>query len=93
MLAAHQHQIARLNTLTEELVKALQSFQATITPNPQPPPAAALPSGVPAAAAAASGPRLALPEKYDGSPAKCFSLQEEKVTWKKSLTQYQVLSR
>ncbi|KAL0147107.1 hypothetical protein M9458_057631 [Cirrhinus mrigala] len=66
VLAAHQQQLTRLTTLTEELVKTLQSLQLP-TPTPQ-----AMPPSPPIAS-----PRLAYPEKFDGTPAKCkgFLLQ------------------
>ncbi|KAI2660671.1 Transposon Tf2-6 polyprotein [Labeo rohita] len=72
-LLAHQQQLDRLTNLTGQLVQALQGLQlsppATPPPAPTPPP--------PAAQAVAAGPRLAFPEKFDGTPAKCkgFLLQ------------------
>ncbi|KAL0152007.1 hypothetical protein M9458_052725 [Cirrhinus mrigala] len=75
VLAAHQQQLARLTTLTEEMVKTLHSLQSTAvataqtttTPTPQ---AAFAPSSV-------ASPRLAYPDKFDGNPARCkgFLLQ------------------
>ncbi|MGL5934527.1 MAG: DUF4939 domain-containing protein, partial [Cetobacterium sp.] len=76
MLATHQHQLTHLTTLTEELVRTLQALHAPASPSPPqqaPPPPAALST----AAAPSAGPRLAFPEKFDGTPAKCkgFLLQ------------------
>ncbi|KAL0156949.1 hypothetical protein M9458_048195 [Cirrhinus mrigala] len=71
-LMAHQHQLDRLTDLTGQLVQALQGLQ--LTPPTTPPPAITPPSG---AQAFAASPRLAFPEKFDESPAKCkgFLLQ------------------
>ncbi|KAL0188510.1 hypothetical protein M9458_015609, partial [Cirrhinus mrigala] len=71
-LAMHREQLDRLTDLTGQLVSALQGLQ--LTPPPATPPATAPPSGVPQAAAS---PRLAFPEKFDGTAAKCkgFLLQ------------------
>ncbi|KAI2653726.1 Transposon Tf2-9 polyprotein [Labeo rohita] len=71
-LAAHHHQLTRLTTLTEELVKTLQSLQ--IMPSAPAPMAATAPAP-PAISSAASSPatispRLAFPEKFDRDPAK-----------------------
>ncbi len=71
----HQQQLARLSTLTEELVRALQGLsvssheaaaqqvpiRSSFTPAQTPP----------------ISPRLAFPEKFDGEPARCkgFLLQ------------------
>ncbi|KAI2668864.1 Transposon Tf2-6 polyprotein [Labeo rohita] len=75
-LLAHQHQLDRLTDLTGQLVQALQGLQLTppSTPPPAAPPVSTPPSGTQAFAAS---PRLAFPEKFDGSPAKCkgFLLQ------------------
>ncbi|KAL0176817.1 hypothetical protein M9458_029147, partial [Cirrhinus mrigala] len=57
ILAAHQQQLARLTTLTEEMVKTLHSLHL---PSPQ---TALLTPPV-------ASPRLAYPEKFDGTPAK-----------------------
>ncbi|KAL0164219.1 hypothetical protein M9458_039972, partial [Cirrhinus mrigala] len=71
-LFAHQQQLDRLTDLTAQLVRALQGLQLT-TP-PVSPPAAPLP---PAAQSVSASPRLAFPEKFDGTPTKCkgFLLQ------------------
>ncbi|KAL0168962.1 hypothetical protein M9458_037184, partial [Cirrhinus mrigala] len=71
-LAMHRQQLDRLTDLTGQLVSALQGLQ--LTPPPAAPPATAPPLGVPQAAAS---PRLAFPEKFDGTAAKCkgFLLQ------------------
>ncbi|KAL0185425.1 hypothetical protein M9458_021122, partial [Cirrhinus mrigala] len=65
VLATHQQQLAHLTALTEEMVKTLRSLQ--------------LPSAetAPSPAAPVASPRLAYPDKFDGSPAKCkgFLLQ------------------
>ncbi|KAL0174051.1 hypothetical protein M9458_030019 [Cirrhinus mrigala] len=72
-LLAHQQQLDRLTNLTGQLVQALQGLQlsppATPPPAPTPPP--------PAVQAVTTSPRLAFPEKFDGTPTKCkgFLLQ------------------
>ncbi|KAI2656673.1 Retrotransposon-derived protein PEG10 [Labeo rohita] len=67
MLATHQQQLQRLTSLTEELVRTLQSLRVTeanVRPaEPPQPPAASNQS--------TTSPRLAFPEKFDGSPEKC----------------------
>ncbi len=75
MLTSHQQQLQRLTSITEELVRALQSLQ--LTPPPPHPPApepqpTSLNMNLPTA-----NPRLSFPEKFDGSPDKCkgFLLQ------------------
>jgi len=74
-LAVHQHQLNRLTSLTEELVKTLQGLRFNATEVATPPPAASVSQAF--TAAPAVNPRLALPEKFDGNPAKCkgFLLQ------------------
>ncbi|KAL0157403.1 hypothetical protein M9458_048649 [Cirrhinus mrigala] len=71
-LAVHQQQLDRLTDLTGQLVRALQGLQLTS-------PAAAPPATVPTPAVtpATASPRLAFPEKFDGTAAKCkgFLLQ------------------
>ncbi len=72
-LAVHHHQLARLTTLTEELVDALRSIRLS-TPDP----ALSQPSMNALAPPTSSiNPRLALPDKFDGNPMKCkgFLLQ------------------
>ncbi|KAL0190943.1 hypothetical protein M9458_013641, partial [Cirrhinus mrigala] len=68
----HQQQLEHLSALTEQLVRAVQGLQAA-TP-PVSPPASNPPA---AAAAVTASPRLAFPEKFDGTPSKCkgFLLQ------------------
>ncbi|KAI2648707.1 Transposon Tf2-6 polyprotein [Labeo rohita] len=76
-LSDHQQQLRHLTGLTEQLVQALQGLRVT-------PPAAAPPAAPPAATASPPGahaitasPRLAFPEKFDGTPTRCkgFLLQ------------------
>ncbi|KAL0168430.1 hypothetical protein M9458_036652 [Cirrhinus mrigala] len=72
-LALHQHQLAWLTTLTEELVKTLQNLTL-------PPPSVAAsttPVSPPTSQLASVSPRLAFPDKFDGNPTKCkgFLLQ------------------
>ncbi|KAL0148771.1 hypothetical protein M9458_055949 [Cirrhinus mrigala] len=71
-LLAHQQQLDRLTDLTAQLVRALQGLQLTALPVT--PPAATPP---PAVQSVSASPRLAFPEKFDGTPAKCkgFLLQ------------------
>ncbi len=75
VLASHQLQLQRLTTLTEELVKALQSMQGT-TPPVTPPAPAPLPARSTSSIQAVN-PRLSLPERFGGTPDKCkgFLLQ------------------
>ncbi len=74
-LTAHHHQLQKLTSLTEDLVRTLQSLQL---------PSAASPvSPTPVVMAAARSPptsvnpRLAFPERFDGSSSQCrgFLLQ------------------
>ncbi|KAL0195002.1 hypothetical protein M9458_008574, partial [Cirrhinus mrigala] len=71
LLTQHQ-QLDRLTALTEQLVQAIQGMR-TATPSIAPPPPAQLPGAQPITAS----PRLAFPEKFDGTAAKCkgFLLQ------------------
>ncbi|KAL0165102.1 hypothetical protein M9458_040855, partial [Cirrhinus mrigala] len=71
-LQVHQQQLDRLTDLTDQLVRALQGLQLTPPAPPSPPPMP--PSG---AQSIAASPRLAFPEKFDGTPTKCkgFLLQ------------------
>ncbi len=74
-LAMHRHQLNRLTTLTEELVKALQglSMSPSEAASLQPPNR----SSSPPSQTPPISPRLAFPEKFDGEPARCkgFLLQ------------------
>ncbi|KAI2661335.1 Transposon Tf2-6 polyprotein [Labeo rohita] len=71
-LAVHQQQLDRLTDLTGQLVRALQGLQLTSPPAAPP---ATVPT--PAVTPATASPRLAFPEKFDGTAAKCkgFLLQ------------------
>uniref|UniRef100_A0A9J8CDU5 DUF4939 domain-containing protein n=1 Tax=Cyprinus carpio carpio TaxID=630221 RepID=A0A9J8CDU5_CYPCA len=72
VLATHQQQIQRLTSLTEELVKTLQTLHVTaptVSSTPASAPATTLTTTV--STHASHGIRLSLPEKYDGSPSKC----------------------
>ncbi|KAI2666735.1 Retrotransposon-derived protein PEG10 [Labeo rohita] len=71
-LLLHQQQLDRLTDFTGQLVRALQGLQ--LAPPPAPTPVTTPPPG---AQSAAASPRLAFPEKFDGSPEKCkgFLLQ------------------
>ncbi|KAL0154119.1 hypothetical protein M9458_050578 [Cirrhinus mrigala] len=72
VLTLHQQQLDRLTNLTEQLVRALQGLQATAPPAM--PPVTTPPPG---AQAVTASPRLAFPEKFDGTASKCkgFLLQ------------------
>ncbi|KAL0180477.1 hypothetical protein M9458_022883 [Cirrhinus mrigala] len=75
VLASHQQQLAHLTALTEETVKTLRSLQlpsAETVPLPVTTPTQPASPATPVAS-----PRLAYPDKFDGSPAKCkgFLLQ------------------
>ncbi|KAL0150461.1 hypothetical protein M9458_054278 [Cirrhinus mrigala] len=75
MLATHQRQLNRLTTLTEELVKTLQVLH---TPPAKPAIShPSLPTHTAVHSATTTSPRLAFPDKFDGTPAKCkgFLLQ------------------
>ncbi|KAL0185666.1 hypothetical protein M9458_017336, partial [Cirrhinus mrigala] len=71
-LFMHEQQLDRLTDLTAQLVRALQGLQL-VAPTATPP----VTSPPPGAQSAPSSPRLAFPEKFDGTPAKCkgFLLQ------------------
>ncbi|KAL0185475.1 hypothetical protein M9458_021172, partial [Cirrhinus mrigala] len=75
VLASHQQQLAHLTALTEEMVKTLRSLRLSTAETAQSPTAAAAQPTSPAPPVAS--PRLAYPDKFDGSPAKCkgFLLQ------------------
>ncbi|KAL0188100.1 hypothetical protein M9458_015199, partial [Cirrhinus mrigala] len=67
MLATHQQQLQRLTSLTEELVKTLQSLRVTEASVRAPDP----PQPSVTTSHATTSPRLAFPEKFNGSPEKC----------------------
>ncbi|KAI2647808.1 Transposon Tf2-9 polyprotein [Labeo rohita] len=67
-LAVHGQQLDRLTDLTGQLVRALQGLQ--LTPPPAAPPATPPPLAIQPATAS---PRLAFPEKFDGTAAKCLT--------------------
>ncbi|KAL0148306.1 hypothetical protein M9458_056368, partial [Cirrhinus mrigala] len=71
-LFMHEQQLDRLTDLTAQLVRALQGLQLA-APTATPP----VTSPPPGAQSAPSSPRLAFPEMFDGTPAKCkgFLLQ------------------
>ncbi len=68
-LTLHQHQLNRLTTLTEELVKALQGLSISSPETASHPPPAC--SNSPPAQVPSINPRLAFSEKFDGESAKC----------------------
>ncbi|KAL0177176.1 hypothetical protein M9458_026070, partial [Cirrhinus mrigala] len=75
VLATHQQQLNRLTTLTEELVKMLQ---ALCTSSAEPAISrSSSPTHAAAHTATTISPRLAFPDKFAGTPAKCkgFLLQ------------------
>ncbi len=75
VLATQQQQLNHLTSLTEELVRSLQTLHLPApsmnASSQNPPPSAS------AMASATASPRLAFPEKFDGSPTRCkvFLLQ------------------
>ncbi|KAI2650806.1 Transposon Tf2-6 polyprotein [Labeo rohita] len=74
MLTQHQQQLDRLTALTEQLVQAVQGLQVASTPVATPP---SPPAQLPAVQPVTASPRLAFPEKFDGTADKCkgFLLQ------------------
>ncbi|KAI2659133.1 Transposon Tf2-9 polyprotein [Labeo rohita] len=74
MLTQHQQQLERLTALTEQLVRAVQGLQVAAPPVATSPPP---PAQTPAVQPVAASPRLAFPEKFDGTADKCkgFLLQ------------------
>ncbi len=74
-LAAHHHQLQKLTSLTEDLVKTLQSLHLhAAAPSASPTPAVMAAAPTPPTSV---NPRLAFPERFDGSPSQCrgFLLQ------------------
>ncbi len=77
VLVAHQQQLARLSSLTEEMVTTLQALRLSPSESAPPhPPVDPAPQAPPPSHSTAS-PRFAYLEKFDGAPAKCkgFLLQ------------------
>ncbi len=71
MLAAHHQQLQKLTSLTEELVRTLQTLHvANLPTNATPSVPSPLPI-TPTMPPTSQGPRLSLPDKYDGSPERC----------------------
>ncbi len=71
MLAAHHQQLQKLTSLTEELVRTLQTLHVANPPtNAMPSVPSPLPI-TPTLPPTSQGPRLSLPDKYDGSPERC----------------------
>ncbi|KAI2663199.1 Transposon Tf2-6 polyprotein [Labeo rohita] len=72
MLTHHQQQLDRLTALTDQLVQAIQGMRTSPPPAASPPPAQ-----LAAAQPVTASPKLAFPEKFDGTAAKCkgFLLQ------------------
>ncbi len=66
ILVTHQQQLTRLTLLTEEMITPVTQTPASSIPPPDPTPSTSTTS-----------PRLAFPDKFDGSPSKCkgFLLQ------------------
>ncbi len=74
-LVTHQQQLTHLTLLTEEMITAVRELRQQ-TPAAQTP-AASSSSPDPTPSTAITSPRLAFPDKFDGSPSKCkgFLLQ------------------
>ncbi len=74
-LVTHQQQLTHLTLLTEEMITAVRELRQQ-TPVAQTP-AASISSPDPTPSTAITSPRLAFPDKFDGSPSKCkgFLLQ------------------
>ncbi len=71
MLAAHHQQLQKLTSLTEELVRTLQTLHVTNPPTNATPPVPSPPPITPTMPPTSQRPRLSLPDKYDGSPERC----------------------
>ncbi len=75
ILVTHQQQLTRLTLLTEEMITAVRELRQQ-TPMAQTP-ASNISSPDPTPSTSITSPRLAFPDKFDGSPSKCkgFLLQ------------------
>ncbi len=75
ILVTHQQQLTRLTLLTEDMITAVRELRQQ-TPVAQTP-ASNISSPDPTPSTAITSPRLAFPDKFDGSPSKCkgFLLQ------------------
>ncbi len=75
ILVTHQQQLTRLTLLTEEMITAVRELRQQ-TPVAQTP-ASSIPPPDPTPSTSTTSPRLAFPDKFDGSPSKCkgFLLQ------------------
>ncbi len=75
ILVTHQQQLTRLTLLTEEMITALRDLRQQ-TPLAQTP-SSSTPPPAPTPSTSTTSPRLAFPDKFDGSPTKCkgFLLQ------------------
>lgn len=69
MLADHQQQLVKLTSQTEELVRSMQALTTQAAASA--PPTASLVQPVQSMSLPTSNPRLSLPDKYDGSLARC----------------------
>ncbi len=77
MLVAHQQQLARLSSLTEELVTTLQALRLSPSESAPPQPSVDPAPQAPPPSHSTASPCLTFPEKFDGTPANCkaFLLQ------------------
>ncbi len=75
ILVTHQQQLTRLTLLTKEMITAVRELRQQ-TPMAQTP-ASNISSPDPTPSTSITSPRLAFPDKFDGSPSKCkgFLLQ------------------
>ncbi len=69
ILTTHQQQLTRLTLLTEEMINALRDLRQQ-TPVAQTP-SSSTPPTAPTPPTSTTSPRLAFPDKFDGSPTKC----------------------
>ncbi|KAG1926787.1 retrotransposable element [Pimephales promelas] len=76
-LNLHHQQLSHLTTLTEQLVQGMQELRTAIGVTPSTPAPPPLPRNPPENVSTTVNPRLAFPDKFDGTPSKCkgFLLQ------------------